>query len=78
MNPQHHRFSELFSQLGLPAEPAAIQAFVAAHAPLPGDTRLEDASFWSPSQARLLREELCADADWAEVIDQLNALLRQA
>lgn len=77
MHAYHHRFSELFSQLGLPAEPAAIDAFVTAHAPLPGDTRLEDASFWSEAQARLLREELCADADWAEVIDQLNVVLRR-
>lgn len=78
MNHFHHRFGELFSQLGLPSDAAAIDAFVAAHAPLPGELRLEDAPFWSPSQARLLREELCADADWAEVIDQLNALLRRA
>ena len=78
MNAYHHRFTELFSQLGLPADAAAIEAFVTAHAPLPGDLRLEDAPFWSPSQARLLREELCVDADWSEVIDQLNLLLRRA
>ena len=72
-----HRFSELFRQLGLSAEPAAIAAFIEAHAPLAPCVRLEDAPCWSPAQARLLREELLKDADWAEVVDQLNLAFRQ-
>ena len=59
MEKSFHRFSELFAQLGLPA-----------------DVLLADAPFWTPAQATLLREELLEDADWAEVIDQLNAALR--
>jgi Protein of unknown function (DUF2789) len=39
--------------------------------------RLEDAPFWSPAQARLLREELAEDADWSEVIDRLSLALRR-
>ena len=38
---------------------------------------LADAFFWSPSQAELLREEILDDADWAEVVDQLDVLLRK-
>ena len=76
MEPNHHRFSELFAQLGLPATPEDIAAFIAVHRPLPGQLRLEDAPFWTPAQARLLREELAEDADWAELVDQLNAALR--
>lgn len=45
-----HDFSELFAQLGLAADAAAIDAF--------------------------LREELAEDADWAELVDQLDAALR--
>ncbi|MCW5637448.1 MAG: DUF2789 family protein, partial [Rubrivivax sp.] len=32
--------------------------------------------FWSPAQARFLREEVAEDADWAELVDQLNLMLR--
>ena len=71
-----HRFSELFKQLGLPADDDSIARFIARHAPLPGELALESAPFWSPAQAAFLREEICRDADWAEVIDQLNEALR--
>ena len=71
-----HSFSELFAQLGLDADGESIHAFLAVHAPLPGDVRLEDAPFWTPAQARLLHEALTVDADWAESVDQLNLALR--
>jgi hypothetical protein len=47
------------------------------HAPLPERLTLADAPFWSVAQTAFLSEQLEADADWAEVIDQLDALLRQ-
>lgn len=72
-----HRFSALFEQLGLPNDPESIRVFIQTHAPLADNIRLEDASFWTPSQAQMLREESCSDADWAVVIDQLNLALRQ-
>jgi Protein of unknown function (DUF2789) len=70
-----HRFSELFAQLGLDTDLGSIRSFIACHAPLAGDVRLEDAPFWTPAQARLLRESLTVDADWAEVVDRLNLAL---
>lgn len=72
----HHRFSELFAQLGLPSHPAGIASFIQRHSPLPDGVRLADAAFWTPSQASMLREQILCDADWAEVIDQLNVALR--
>ena len=71
-----HRFPELFAQLGLDADLESIRAFIASHAPLPGHVRLEDAPFWTPAQARLLRESLIEDADWATVVDRLNLAMR--
>ena len=71
----NHSVPELFAQLGLPNEETDIQAFVEAHRPLPGDARLADAPFWTEAQARFLRQEILEDADWAEVIDQLNLML---
>jgi hypothetical protein len=76
MEHSHHRFSDLFAQLGLPSDPAGIAHFIATHRPLPEHVLLADAPCWTPAQAALLREQLHADADWAEVIDQLNAALR--
>jgi hypothetical protein len=76
MDPSFHRFGELFAQLGLPADPASVTAFLCAHRPLPGHIALADAPFWNPAQAALLREEWAEDADWAEVVDRLNAALR--
>ncbi|MEO7400101.1 MAG: DUF2789 domain-containing protein [Polaromonas sp.] len=78
MDKSIHLFSELFAQLGLPADEPAIRQFLAAHTPLPENIDLPDASFWSESQAAFLREEILEDADWAELVDQLNLALRQA
>lgn len=71
-----HRLPELFRQLGLPDDTAAIEHFLAEHRPLPAEVAVADAAFWSPSQAQLLREKLCDDADWAELVDQLSQRLR--
>jgi Protein of unknown function (DUF2789) len=78
MDTTHHRFADLFAQLGLPSDEAAMRRFIREHAPLAGDIRLEEAAFWTPQQARLLRELCIQDADWAPVVDQLNASLRSA
>ena len=78
MNAAHHGFTELFAQLGLPSDESSIRHFLTAHAPLPEHVRLEDAPCWTPAQARLLRESLAQDADWATVVDRLNLALRSA
>lgn len=71
-----HRFSELFAQLGLQNDPAAIRQFLAAHTPLANGVRLPDAPFWSVAQASFLRDALLQDSDWAELADQLSEALR--
>lgn len=71
-----HTLSTLFAQLGLPNETADIERFVAQHKPLSDDVELADAPFWNSAQAAFLREEIREDADWAEVVDQLNVMLR--
>lgn len=70
-----HQMPELFRQLGLPADSASIERFIASHRPLPGGLPLADAPFWTDSQAQFLREEISDDADWAELVDQLAALM---
>ena len=46
MDTSLHTLSTLFAQLGLPDSPADIGAFIASH-PLPTDTAIEDAPFWT-------------------------------
>jgi hypothetical protein len=67
----------LFQQLGLDSDQTSIERFVSEHSPLPKDVKLSEAQFWTPLQARFLKEELREDADWAPVVDELNVLLHQ-
>ncbi len=75
MEASFHPLSELFSQLGLPSEPADVARFIREQGPLPAGMALTNAPVWTRSQAAFLREQLAHDADWAEVVDALNALL---
>lgn len=70
------QFCELFAQLGLPSDIKDVGAFIQRHTPLPETVRLEEAHFWTPAQAALLRDELLKDAEWAAVVDRLNLALR--
>ncbi|RCW74616.1 DUF2789 domain-containing protein [Pseudorhodoferax soli] len=71
-----HTMHDLFDQLGLASDEAAVQQFITRHRPVPEATALPDAAFWTPAQAQFLREQWQRDADWAEVVDQLNIALR--
>jgi len=66
----------LFQQLGLEHDPISIDLFIKRHSPLAEDCLLADAPFWDKAQADFLRQQLLADAEWAEVVDQLNLRLR--
>jgi len=70
-----HTMSNLFAQLGLPADLAAIEEFISRHRPLGNEVALYRASFWTDSQRSFLKEEIIEDADWAGVIDELNSRL---
>ncbi|MGP1716560.1 MAG: DUF2789 domain-containing protein [Methylophilus sp.] len=72
-----HTLNNLFAQLGLPNSDEEIDSFIQTHSHLAGYISLADATYWTPAQAAFLREEILKDADWAEVIDQLNARLHK-
>ena len=73
-----HNMSGLFAQLGLPNDTGSITQFIATHSPLGNDVPLYRAPFWTASQRGFLKEEIMGDADWAAVIDELNAELHAA
>lgn len=75
MDTSSHTLEGLFQQLGLSSNEIAIENFVRNN-PLPRDVPLDHAAFWSAAQAQFIRESLDEDSDWAEVVDQLDALLR--
>lgn len=76
MHAQQHTMSNLFAQLGLPTEEAAVENFIAKHRPLENGIALYRAPFWSAAQRDFLKEEIIEDADWSAVIDELNGRLR--
>ncbi|MFS2157044.1 DUF2789 domain-containing protein [Pseudomonas sp. Pseusp122] len=75
MNTDTPTLSLLFDQLGLPSDQAGIDNFVRTHSPLPNEVKLSEADFWTPQQAKLLKDEILEDAEWAPVVDELNVLL---
>jgi len=77
METHEHGMTNLFDQLGLPSTEEDIQAFIASHRPLDAATKLSEASFWTESQSRFIKEQIKSDADWAVVIDTLDTSLRQ-
>ncbi len=77
METHPHAMTDLFAQLGLPASPEAIQAFIETNRPRAAHLALSDAPFWSASQAEFLRDQVQNDADWAGVIDRLDAAFRR-
>jgi hypothetical protein len=75
MDMSQHTLKNLFAQLGLANSEVAMEAFIANNR-LHREVPIEKAAFWSSAQAQFLREAIAEDADWAEVVDQLDALLR--
>ncbi|BEH13194.1 DUF2789 domain-containing protein [Marinobacter shengliensis] len=76
MDTSKHTLSVLFQQLGLPSDQKSMESFIARYSPLPPEIAIQDAPFWSESQSQFLEEGLEEDSDWAEIIDELDALLR--
>ncbi len=71
----NHGINNLFEQLGLASSDKDIDLFISTHKPLLPQQRLDQASYWSPTQAAFLREALAGDSDWSEAVDELNVRL---
>lgn len=76
METTFHFMSDLFLQMGLPNDKAAIDSFIHAHKGVPLGVPIWEADFWTRSQATFLKESYDEDSDWVEAVDQLDALLR--
>jgi hypothetical protein len=76
MESYHTTMSDLFQQLGLASDEKSIETFIQLHSGLEQKIHIEQAPFWSRQQAGFIESSLVEDAEWAELIDQLNALLR--
>lgn len=75
MDTSHHTLNDLFAQLGLGSDDEAIEDFLSRHH-LSGQEELSKADFWSEGQRKFLRDAIAEDANWCEVVDELDALLR--
>lgn len=76
MNSTNPTLINLFEQLGLAADEAAIDEFIETHKGLSDELHIENAEFWTRAQASFIKSALTEDAEWAELIDQLNTRLR--
>ena len=68
--------SHLFEQLGLDNSESNIDKFITEHQ-IPNNVLLCQADFWNESQKSFLKEAIEEDAQWSEVIDHLDALIRR-
>ncbi len=77
MDTATHDLPTLFAQLGLDNSDEAIEGFIHTYAgTLKDSAHLHQAPFWNAGQARFLADAIREDADWAEAVDSLSALLR--
>lgn len=70
------RMSNLFLQLGLEADDAAIARFIIGHQ-LPAHVHLVDAPYWNEGQRSFLRETMDKDGAWIHIVDALNESLHE-
>ncbi|MEH6443676.1 MAG: DUF2789 domain-containing protein [Oceanospirillaceae bacterium] len=71
-----HTIVSLFNQLGLDDTDEGIKKFIDRHSPLMGSVMLHKADFWNASQASFLKQAVDEDADWVEIVNQLDTMLR--
>ncbi|WGY47731.1 DUF2789 domain-containing protein [Vibrio sp. ABG19] len=76
MELHQHGMAELFEQLGLGSSPQEMRDFITQHKHQRDSAPLHEAGFWSASQAHFLKQAIEQDADWAELVDQLDVMLR--
>jgi hypothetical protein len=69
--------SDLFRQLGLPADPSSIASFISRHAGVCKPCALPHAPIWTESQRAFLQEAIALDSDWCQPAEVLTSLLSQ-
>jgi hypothetical protein len=76
VNSTNPTLNNLFEQLGLAADETAIDEFIETHKGLSDELHIENAEFWTRAQASFIKNALTEDAEWTELIDQLDSRLR--
>ena len=77
MEPPVHTLTSLFNQLGLDSSEQGIEKFINNNKPLPGNVELHNARIWNNAQATFLKQVIEEDADWVEIVDQFDTMLRK-
>ncbi|WP_426357726.1 DUF2789 family protein [Pseudocolwellia sp. HL-MZ19] len=76
MKAHNRSLHNLFEQLGLASTKEAMETFITNHAPLDSDVALSQAEFWTPYQSAFIKKSKDDDSNWAEIVAQLDILLR--
>ena len=69
--------NHLFEQLGIESSEENIDRFI-AESMIPNNVLLYEADFWTESQKSFLKEAIDEDAQWSELIDHLDVLIRRS
>lgn len=72
-----YTMTDLFKQLGLPADHHSIAAFIDKHAGACQTCALPYAMIWTESQRAFLKEAINDDSDWAIPAERLTSLLSE-
>ena len=75
MSSNIHTMSDLFKQLGLPADPGSIRDFITRHEGACTDCALPHAPIWTESQRAFLVQAVADDSDWALPAEALAGML---
>lgn len=67
----------LFDQLGLPSDTRDNENFIEQHKPVSSTSPLYELEFFTPSQQNFLKEATEQGANWTEITDTLDTLLRK-
>ncbi len=71
-----YSLASLFDQLGLDSSEKGIEVFISSHAPLPSEMELHEAGFWNSSQVAFIKQAINDDAEWTDLVDHLDIMLR--
>ena len=77
MEPFRHTMNDLYQQLGVGTQEAAIAAFIQSHQLAKTSKPVQYADCFTQHQQAFMQQAYEQDADWVALIEQLDVLLRK-
>jgi hypothetical protein len=75
--PKVYTLPDLFKQLGLASDQAAIDSFIAQHSGVCTHCGLPDAPIWTDIQRSFLHDAVAQDSEWSMISETLTGMLSE-